>query len=41
MKPTIFSMNTPLNTGATIAGSVRSTASMAQTGANRTTLNPR
>ena len=34
-------MNTPLNTGATSAGSVKSTASSAQTGANRITLKPR
>jgi hypothetical protein len=41
MKTTIFSMNTPPNTGGTRAGSVKSTARRAQTGANRMTLKPR
>ena len=41
MKPTIFSMNTPLKIGGTSAGSVASTASRAQIGANRMTLKPR
>ena len=41
MKTTILSMNTPLKTGGTSAGSVSSTASSAQIGANRMTLKPR
>jgi hypothetical protein len=41
MKPTILSMNRPLKTGATSEGSVASTASSAQIGANSTTLKPR
>jgi hypothetical protein len=34
-------MNTPLNMGSTSEGSVNSTASSAQTGANMMTLKPR
>jgi hypothetical protein len=34
-------MNTPLNIGGTSAGSVSSTASIAQIGAKRITLKPR
>lgn len=37
-KPTIFSMKMPENTGATAAGSVRSTAASAAIGAKRMTL---
>ena len=37
-KPTIFSMKMPVNTGATAAGSVSSTAPRAAMGANRMTL---
>ena len=40
-KPTILSMNRPVNIGATSAGSVSSTAPSAATGANRITLWPR
>ena len=40
-KPTILSMNTPVKTGGTAAGSVKSTASIAAIGANRITLKPR
>lgn len=38
IKPTIFSMKMPLNTGATADASVSSTAPRAATGANRITL---
>ena len=37
-KPTILSMNKPVNIGATSCGSVSSTAPSAATGANRITL---
>ena len=37
-KPTIFSMNRPVNIGATNEASVSSTAPSAATGANRMTL---
>ena len=40
-KPTILSMNRPVNIGATRLGSVNSTAPSAATGANRMTLKPR
>ncbi|MCY1179140.1 hypothetical protein D9M73_195220 [compost metagenome] len=38
MKPTIFSMNTPVKAGATAEGSVNRTAPRAAMGANRITL---
>ena len=41
MNPTILCMNTLLNIGSTSDGSVASTASKAQIGANRMTLKPR
>jgi len=41
MKPTMLSMNRPLKAPGTAAGSVKSTAPIAATGAKRMTLKPR